>query len=57
MHIKEALLWVVAALVQPIACEFLVTLCAVELYHAREQLPEQVLPWDLLGTETQHEFV
>ena len=57
VHVEEASLWVIAALVQSVASEFLVALDAEELYHAGKQLPEEVLPGNLLGSEGEHEFV
>ena len=47
----------VVALVQSIACKFLIALSAMELDDTSKKLPEEVPPRDLLGSETQHKLV
>ena len=47
----------VAALVQSIACEFLVALNAEELNYTGKELPKEVLPGYLFGSKGEHEFV
>ena len=57
VHVKEAFLGVIAALVQSVASEFLVAFNAEELYYTGKELPEEVLPGYLFGSKGEHKFV
>ena len=57
VHVEEAILGVVVALIEVVAREFLVALSALELDHAGKKFPEEVFPGDFLRAQAQHKFV
>lgn len=57
IHIEEAALGVVTALIQAVTGKFLVAFEAVKLDNARKKLPEEVLPGNFLRAQRQDELV